>query len=100
MPVNRERKMICAQAQEFDIEFMSLQSVAELVKNLIDTYGPDATIGKQDYQHEDGYYFAVMIDRPETDKEMAKRISDEEFAEEVRAMRDREEYERLKKKFG
>ena len=101
MAVNRERKIVNAYVDsDLNFEYQSLQEVLGRVKELIASYGKTATIRKYYPEDSDSEYFAVYVDRPETDKEMAARIHSEEDREAWQARHDADTYERLKAKFG
>ena len=52
------------------------------------------------YEHNPSPRFNIQIQREETDKEYEIRLAGEQAAKEVRESREREEYARLKSKFG
>jgi len=99
MAVNRERKMVRAEQDSIDVEG-SLKQMAERIAYLIATYGEDASIDKEFYQYDDGYYFAVFKDVPETDEQMTKRIAQEETWEKFHQADQKAQYERLAKIYG
>jgi hypothetical protein len=95
MTVNRERLTTWCEAESVYWDHVSLGYVARIVANLIDKYGPDAELVHTHEQYDDAYYFAVTVERPETDEEMAARIRREELEED----QERRTFERLKKKY-
>lgn len=101
MAVNRERKMIKVYSgSNVDLKYGTLKDALKTIKSLISEYGADAEIDTHSERYDDREYLGVYITRPETDKEMAARIADEEKWEAVRTERERADYERLKAKFG
>ena len=95
MAVNRERKIIRAYTErDVDIKWGTLKSALENIQSLIDQFGEDAYIDYSDRES-----LGVYADRPETDKEMNKRIAMEEQWEKQKLERDRQEFERLRKQF-
>lgn len=92
--VDRTRKMIHDEVEEFDLECVTLGNIAEKITHLMKKYGNEAEI-------EFGYEsFVVSYRRLETDNEMETRIKNEELRERRQMKYELEEYERLKKKFG
>ena len=101
MAVNRERKMIKAHTgSDVDIKYRTLKVALEHIQYLISEYGEDAEITTYQEQWSDREYLGVYIKRLETDEEMARRIAEEKRWDAQQARRDREEFERLKAKFG
>lgn len=100
MTVNYERKTVQAYSgSEVDINYGSLKSALTVIQKLIAQYGEDAEIRTYSPDYSDGEYLGVYIMRPETDGEMARRIAEEKQREAWQAVRDREEFARLKKLF-
>ena len=99
--VDRTRKTIRDYSgSRVDIKYGTLGEALEKIQGLIETYGEDAEIDTYTPAYSDGEYLGVYIKRPETDREMARRIASEEENEAWCAKREAAEYERLKKKFG
>jgi hypothetical protein len=99
MAVNRERKMVSMQKEDVDIAYVTLAAAAKEIAALIDSYGPDARIGR--YTDYDGRSrLAVFVEELENDTQYANRVEYEECREADRERRDRKEFERLQKKFG
>jgi len=100
MAVNRDRKMVEERATDLDLEYRTLAQARDTILGLIESYGPDATIDKCQADYSDHEYLTVMIQRPETDAEMADRIAYEERRDKQNKESDRATFERLKKVFG
>jgi hypothetical protein len=100
MAVNYERKKVSREVTTLDLDYSMIDSAIEELQNIRRNYGTELRIRRQSYDYSDGEYWAVMGDRDETDKEMRKRIADEERWEADQAVRDRRDFERLKAKFG
>jgi hypothetical protein len=99
--VYRERKMIRAHTgSDVDIKWGTLKDALEKIQDLIAEYGEDAEIDTYQERYSDTEYLGVYVHRPETDEEMKRRIAEEEKWDAQQARRDREEFERLKAKFG
>lgn len=99
--VNRERQIIQTKAECLDdLDYMTLGRVAKYITQLSEKYGPDARIEQHEDRYDDHSRLYVVIQRPETDAEMKYRISREEYYQKINEEREREDYERLQKKFG
>jgi len=99
--VNRERKMIRVHTgSDVDIRWSTLKDALEKIQCLISEYGEDAVIDTYQERYGDTEYLGVYFHRAETDEEMKHRIAEEEMWDAQWARRDREEFERLKAKFG
>jgi hypothetical protein len=82
-----------------------LSDVSALIQEWIKKYGADARLNwDPDYwpQYNDSPSprYEIKIDREETDAEYEKRIEAENFSKNLHEAREREEFERLQKKFG
>lgn len=95
MTVNRNRCTTWQENESLDIDGVSLEEAGKILAGLASKYGEDAIIEKLERKYEEGEYYAVMTQRMETDEEMTKRIRREEATEHYQ----RQEYERLKRKF-
>ena len=100
MTVNRERKMIEVEYTSIDFEYNTLDEAIERLQKYREELGGDACFDTRHYSYNDDTYLAIMTKRPETDAEMAKRIAQEEHYAAQQEERDRQDYERLQKKFG
>ena len=100
MTVNRERKMIEVEYTSIDFEYNTLDEAIERLQKYREELGGDARFDTRHYSYNDDTYLAIMTKRPETDAEMAKRIAQEEHYAAQQEERDRQDYERLQKKFG
>lgn len=100
MAVDRNRKLVWHEKISIDFEYDSLdEAIAKLQSHRAD-YGGDARIEERHHEYSDGTYLAIMVNEPETDREMTNRIAREEHHATIREERDRQEFERLQKKFG
>lgn len=100
MTVNRERLKVWREVTSLDLELVSLSDVIDTLQRYREEYGDATRIEKEFYQYDDGYYWAVMQERDETDVEMLTRINQEEQREAWQTEHDRREFERLVAKFG
>jgi hypothetical protein len=78
-----------------NFNYDTLTDVARQVKELTESYGPDAYFDCRQEDHSDSYTYRLMIKSEETDNEYADRLSKEE----ARVARRKREYESLKKEF-
>lgn len=97
--VDRTRKTVNKQVGcGVDFDDYSLQNILDAVTRAIKEYGPNAT--HSSYHEYDGeLYHGIFKDVPETDEEMAKRITAEEKWEAAQDALDLKELKRLQKKF-
>jgi hypothetical protein len=100
MAVNRERKMVGSEVATLNLNYSSLGSALDEIKDLIESHGKDAMIQECESRWDPGKYLAVIEQVPEDDAQYNRRIKLEEQMEEILARREKEEYARLKKKFG
>lgn len=103
MRVNRERQKVWhekCKLDYLDFENCDLDELMETLQKYRDRYGPGCRIQKCYYDYSNDTYLAIMKKEDETDKEMQIRIDNEEKREEYFLERERQEYERLKSKFG
>lgn len=101
MAVNRERAKVWREVTSLDLDYDSLADVITTLERYRAAYGDATRIQKQEYGYgDDGYYWAVMQERDETDAEMHKRIAQELLWEAEQAEQDRRDFARLKAKFG
>jgi hypothetical protein len=89
-----ERLNIWSVADYADIEQMSITSAIAKLQVLSDQHGPTARLG----EHMDTS-LEVLINRPETDAEMHKRLGLIAAYEKQFEVRDRAQYELLKTRF-
>lgn len=101
MSVNRERSTRDEEVCTLYFDHETLESARDQLDRLIKEYGKDAKIRSycDSYSDSDKEYLHVVIQRPETDKEMAERIRREEQNEAHRLASERQLYKALKKKF-
>ena len=100
MTVNRERKLVWHEKTSIDFEYDTLDKAIANLQRYREDYGGDARIDERHHEYSDGTYLAIMVNEPETDKEMASRIAREEHHAARQEEYERKEYERLQKKFG
>jgi hypothetical protein len=100
MTVNRERKMVGKEMTTLSFAYCTLGDVLKQVQGYVEAYGADAYIDRHCYAYEDQEYDFVMMKVPETDKEMATRIAQEEQWDKDCQERDKANYERLSKIYG
>ena len=74
----------------------SLGNVQKFINELVDQYGPTATIQRSYEEYDDSISYGVFVDREENDVEYAKRC---EWLEQ-QAARERQQYLALKEKYG
>ena len=96
------RQSVYREVDTFDFEDATLATILATVQSLIVSYGSDAVIRceREAYSNSDRTYPRVYIQDPETDEEMAKRISYNEKYTKISLENEKSEYERLKAKFG
>jgi hypothetical protein len=75
-------------------------SVIESLQKFVDKHGHNCWVETKEHCYQDGDYLAVMIEDWETDEEMARRIQIEEHLHRQNEERERDEFERLRAKFG
>lgn len=98
MAVDRNRKLVPKEKTSIYLEHNTLDEAIALLERLRESYGGKARILKR--REWDDEYLALMAEEPETDLEMKRRISREELNKTVREERERQDFERLAKKFG
>ena len=100
MTVNRERKLVWHEKTSINFEYDTLDKAIANLQRHREDYGGAARIEERHCKYEDGTYLAIMVNEPETDKEMTYRIAREEKYAAQREEFDRREFERLQNKFG
>lgn len=100
--VDRTRKLVPRQVSSLDFGYDTLEAALATIQRAIESYGKDATIKSYQvpYDNSGKEYLGIFVMESETDEEMSARIKDEERREEWMAKREKEEFERLRKKFG
>lgn len=81
----------------------TLGHLENLVAHWVEEYGKDARLdyAREGYtQYSDSPQFQILVRREETDEEYEKRVIEERRWTANREEQDRQEYERLSKKFG
>ena len=96
MIVNRDRKMTEVEYAYIDFEYNTIDEAIERMQKYREELGGDAWFSISS----DNTCLALMIKRPETDAEMAKRIAQEEYYTANIEDAERKEFERLTKKFS
>lgn len=94
MTVNRERLILPRCKEDLDLDYKTLSEVSKLIQDLIVEYGQSAVI----YEERPGH-LGVYVQEPETDKEMADRIAEEEKYAARKLEVERRQYEELRAKF-
>ena len=61
---------------------------------------PEGRMTVEDLRYDEGKYLAIKVDRPENDAEYLARLERERQHTAAQDERERQEYERLKAKFG
>jgi hypothetical protein len=100
MTVNRGRMKVWREVTSLDLDYENITSAIATLERYRADYGDACHIQKVEYAYEDGFYYSIMCERDETDAEMNKRIAQEEKWEAILLQNEREEFERLKVKFG
>lgn len=100
MTVDRNKKLVDTEVATISPRWLTLEQLQKTIQELIESYGPDAMIQEYQYDYSDDKYLAVTVKRPESDRDYAKRIEAEERWEKQQQIRDEQEYQRLKAKFG
>lgn len=77
----------------------SISKAIEILNGYVEKYG-DGIYLSIDYGCEGEAYLALCIDREETNEEYNSRINEEKKRKEEQEVRERNEYDRLAKKFG
>ena len=88
----------------YEFEGKVLELIARL-ESLVEQHGVDASINWDPWHHHDydpnpSPQFTLTVIREETDQEYEKRIHAEAVRKSIDEAREREEFERLQKKFG
>lgn len=96
MAVNRERKMVQTNMHDLDLEYVTLADARKEIDRMITAFGENALIKKYESDYSTSEYLGIFVDHLETDKQMAKRIAQEERMEDLERYR----YVQLKAKFG
>lgn len=94
MIVNHERLVLPKCKEDLDLDYKTLSEVSKLIQDLIAEYGSSALI----YEQRPGH-LGVYVQEPETDKEMAERIAEEEKYAARKLEVERRQYEELRAKF-
>jgi hypothetical protein len=100
--VNYNREKVSVDGENIDDfeDYISLKEVKKEVDRLIEMYGEDSRIQRDQRAYSEDTYLYVQSSRLETDDEMAYRIAKEEQRAQQRLDQERAEFERLKAKFG
>jgi hypothetical protein len=96
--VDRNRQNKKVMVASIDVNCVSLKNLHDDVVRLMAQWGPDALV-----EEVEGYYNSrsteVFAFVPETDEQMAARISKEERRQQEQTQREMQEFARLKAKF-
>lgn len=77
-----------------------VDDMIKTLQGLKDTYGPTVLLDYEQCQYDDDYEFNVYIVRDETNMERSKRLNRKKQEKARDDKWDREQYEKLKAKFG
>ncbi len=97
--MTNERKMIPKEVTSLDMEG-NLSDAIKYLNNLLESYGEDCYISKEQHEYSDDYYLALIKPTPETDAEMEERIKKENYYKKLNEDSERAVFERLKKKYN
>jgi hypothetical protein len=97
---NRARMIVEVPETSVDINYGTLGNALETIQSLIEAYGSDARIDYYQAPYSESQYLYVYVKRQESDDEYNARIANEERWERQGEEKDRQEYERLQRKFG
>jgi hypothetical protein len=73
--IMHERKVILKEVDRLDIDGLTLSAAIKELDRLSGIHGTGATIDLQNYQYDEGQYWAVFKYVPETDEQMNARIA-------------------------
>jgi hypothetical protein len=96
MTASTERLQIKVKVDEITIEYMVVNTVVEMLQQLIQQHGPEVEIGAV---LDDGLAYEVCVTRLEEEWEMIKRITQRKEYDERSLSAELELYRRLKEKF-
>ena len=95
-----ERKHVCKDVDKLDIDGLTLSEAIKNLQHLAAEYGSTARIEKENYQYEDGQYWAVFKYVPETDEQMNQRIAMIERDKRMQVEREKRQLAELIAKHG
>lgn len=95
-----ERKHVCKEVGALDIDGLTLSEAIKKLLQLATEHGTAARIEKENYQYEDGYYWAVYKYVPETDEQMNQRIAMIERDKRMQVEREKRQLAELIAKHG
>lgn len=94
------KKMIRVVVDDYvDIDYSTADDVINLCNEYKEKYGETVRFEFHDYTYQEGQHLVLTIERLENDEEYVRRVADEASWKESQDKRDREMFERLKKKF-
>ena len=99
MPVNRTRMLIWKHQTTLYLDGYTFADALTHITNLRAVYGNSAQIREYTEDYSDRQYLGIYVETLETDEEMAARIKQEEERDARREEQDRQDYQRLLKKF-
>lgn len=91
-----ERKNVREEVDSLFLDHITLIDLKIQIDEMIKQYGENAIVDDRQNEYDDDYYYAVFIERPETDEEYENRIKYYKQIQENRKAL----YESLKKEFG
>jgi len=95
-----ERKMILKEVGTIDVDGYLLKDIIQNLTELLELYGEDVQISKEQYKYDTGDYLALFKPTPETDAEMEERIKKENYYKKLNEDSERAVFERLKLKYN
>ena len=100
MTVNYDRKMVYVEVDTISIEGVTIGGILEVVQHASKEHGNNAWVSLESYPYSDDTYYAIMVEKLETDKQYNERIALEEKYSKQQEVRDAAEFKRLSEKFG
>ena len=100
MKMSNERKTVLKEVGTIDIDGYLVKDVIANLTEMLELYGDDIQISKEQYQYDNGDYLALFKPTPETDEEMEVRIKKENYYKKKMEDSERATFERLQKKFS
>lgn len=98
--MSNERKTVLKEVGTIDIDDYLVKDVIANLTKMLELYGDNIKISKEQYEYDDGDYLALFKPTPETDDEMEVRIKQESYYKKLNEDSERATFERLQKKFS
>lgn len=94
------KKIIKAEVGTLSVEYEFAENIIANLQEYVNKYGSkNVSILERSYEYSNDFYYAIMVNREETDDEEQKREALEARAKLEQDARDRIKFEELKKKF-